>query len=722
MNKAIRIIKTDGTELQTDRERVFRQINCDRENPLYDEYLSEYEVLLPEVISSLSPAAALAFAPYPEGIGGSIVPGTEVLYVITTLGEKASALIDGYFKSGAYVKGMLSDAIANAVLYSFDKFTLSEIRKMCREKHIGISKRYEAPAHLPLDIQRTAFQVLDAGKTLGLSITSGNMYDPVKSSCQVFVTTGNERVMRLTHNCSDCPDKDCPDRHEAVTVKVADPGGEYEFTAVSGSLLSDVLMENNIRLNLLCGGTGRCGKCAVKIIKGAEPGISLSCRTRIYEDVTVEMLQQDEGDMVSIGSETADRTDTPKDSPLGIAIDIGTTTLAFSLVDKERGKVINTFTAVNSQRKYGADVISRIDAAGRGLSGELKKLIESDLYMGICELKAGIPDFSTRLETVCIAGNTAMLHILLGYPAASLGVFPFETYSLSLEERALSEVLSLSVSVPDELKNVKTFILPGNSAFIGADIISGLYSLDLHKKTGINAFIDLGTNGEMAVGNKDRLLFTSAAAGPAFEGGNITYGTASIKGAVSSLKISGDRAKIATIGNEKVLSGICGTGVIEITAELLKAGLMDDTGVLADRYFDDGYPLGLNGNGDMITFTESDIREIQLAKSAIRAGIETMLLRYGAGYDDIEKLYIAGGFGCFLNTEKAAYIGMIPKELSGKAVAAGNTSLEGAIKFILNVETAGKEVTDIAGKGEEIILSNDSDFNEMYLKYMMFER
>ena len=187
--------------------------------------------------------------------------------------------------------------------------------------------------------------------------------------------------------------------------------------------------------------------------------------------------------------------------------------------------------------------------------------------------------------------------------------------------------------LPGELKDIKTVLLPGNSAFVGADIVSGLYSCGFHGNEKICALIDLGTNGEMAIGNKDRLMVTSTAAGPAFEGGNIKWGVGSVRGAIAGVHIENGTTEIKTIGDTHKAVGICGTGVIEAAAELLRNGLIDETGAMSEDYFDDGFPLAINEKGEEISFTQKDVREIQLAKSAIRAGFETMLKRYGADYE-----------------------------------------------------------------------------------------
>ena len=231
--------------------------------------------------------------------------------------------------------------------------------------------------------------------------------------------------------------------------------------------------------------------------------------------------------------------------------------------------------------------------------------------------------------------------------------------------------------------------------------------------------IDLGTNGEMAIGNRERILVTSTAAGPAFEGGNISCGMGSVPGAICQVQISGTEVSCGTIGDRPPV-GLCGTGVIETACELLKAELIDETGMLDEDYFDDGFVLAKTPSGEEISFTQKDVREIQLAKAAVRAGLETLMLRYGVTYDDIDTLYLAGGFGFHLNLEKAAAIGLIPEELLDRAKAVGNSSLGGAAVW-LTEPGAAERMERIIAVSEEIPLASDKDFNQFYMDSMFFE-
>lgn len=253
---------------------------------------------------------------------------------------------------------------------------------------------------------------------------------------------------------------------------------------------------------------------------------------------------------------------------------------------------------------------------------------------------------------------------------------------------------------------------------MGADIVSGIIACGLHRSDKICILVDAGTNGEMAIGNKDRILVASTAAGPAFEGGNIRCGVAGIPGAIASITIGEDeRGKMSfeTIGNEKPI-GICGSGVIELTYELLKNGLIDETGLLNEAYFDSGYPLT-----EDIVFTVKDVREVQLAKSAIRTGIEILIHEYGVGYEEIDRLYLAGGFGKHMSLEKSIGIGLLPEELAGRITAVGNTSLSGAILFATEEEVRA-DFVKVAENAKEISLTENRLFPDLYMKHMYFPK
>ncbi len=488
---------------------------------------------------------------------------------------------------------------------------------------------------------------------------------------------------------------------------------------INRSLL-DQLQDENIFIPADCGGIGRCGKCRVQFLSSApdpsdddreifredqlEAGWRLACRAFPAGEYEIAWEQaEDEMEVASdfsggadegVGSAGNEGDDHAAADPV-IAVDIGTTTLAASLVDRASGKVLNTKTSVNHQRSFGADVISRIQASVNGRSDELQESIRQDL-------KGLISDLGYEFEKVpvIISGNTTMEHLLLGLPCDTLGVAPYTPVDISLHQEE------------------NMLILPGISTYVGADIVSGIIACGMDQSDEISLLIDLGTNGEMAVGNKDRILVASTAAGPAFEGGNISCGVAGIPGAVSSVTITkdGDDVSVSyqTIG-EKPPVGLCGTGVMEVTYELVKTEIVDETGMMDEDYEDDGFPVAEN-----VTFSDQDVREVQLAKSAIRAGAETLMEEFGVEYDEVAHLYIAGGFGQKINLDKAAGIGMLPEALIDKTKAVGNSSLAGAIMLAKDEELRAR-FEHVADYAEETSLTGNPTFNDLYMEYMMFE-
>jgi uncharacterized 2Fe-2S/4Fe-4S cluster protein (DUF4445 family) len=536
-------------------------------------------------------------------------------------------------------------------------------------------------------------------------------------------------------------------------------------TIVAGSE-NESLLESMIRQNIPCrsdcGGRGTCGKCKVQVIQGdlnitvqdqkvfsqeeLERGYRLSCKAYPTKDITIKRITEDETGM-EVVTESLSSPSIPTlssaEEGYAIAIDLGTTTLAISLVDRKDRSIVTTYTATNPQRVYGADVISRIMASNEGKKEQLQAVINEVLVEGILSVitQAGIE--ASRIMKIAIAGNTTMGHLFMGYSCETLGVFPFSPVNIATTEVTLKDILTDAFkeklrSTDDFeriaiLQEVPLILLPGISTFIGGDILAGLSFCGFHTMKNPCLLIDLGTNGEMALGNQERILVTSTAAGPAFEGVNIKNGIGSVPGAISGISIQEKEVFITTIGNKPPV-GICGTGVIEIASELLKVGLMDETGLLIEEYFEEGFPIclktkekGLEDNnaeqsqnpGNKVVFTQKDIRELQLAKAAIRAGVEILIKNYGITQEQIDKVYLAGGFGFKLNIDKAIHIGLLPEEFRDRIIVVGNSSLAGAITYLTELDTE-ERMEQILSVSEEIHLSNEDDFYELYLNYMSF--
>ncbi len=666
-----------------------------------------------------------------------------LLYAILTIGESTGRLIKTYTDKQELLNASVIDAMADSCLFAFEKQLLPIIRQLCLEEGYGIAGRLEIPRDLPLEMQSEIFHALHADRTLGLSITSGSMLSPAKSMSLVFTLTRDLQKNHTEHNCEACTSQNCPLRNtRELLLRVKwrpNSKSSYETTEIlcpPHSNLLEILQKHRIFLPAYCGGQGICKKCGVQVLRGNLPvtegdrsafseaeldmGMRLSCLAILQEPLTIRIEDHLESDFKALGNSS----DTPAPFRIlssypkgdcGIAIDIGTTTLAFSLLDLHTGICLDTLTAVNSQRAFGADIISRIQASNEGKKDLLQKSIQKDLQKGISRLiRQNLTDFY-RIRHIAIAANTVMLHLLRGYSCEGFAKHPFQAKTLALEELDFETVFGKS----EELSGSPTVtLLPGISPFVGADITAGLYACHILSESAEPVlFLDLGTNGEMALWKDRRLFVTSTAAGPAFEGGNIKWGMGSVPGAISNVTIEKGVPFVQTIGDRKP-KGICGTGVIETTAELLSAKIMDKTGKLKDAYFKEGYPLAQTEASAWIRFTKQDIREIQMAKAAIRAGMETLLFRADTSYDEIGKVYLAGGFGYYLNIEKAAAIGLLPKELLSKTVLEGNTSLKGALLYL--AEQPKEFLSQIQQSAEEISLANDPQFMDLYLNYMAF--
>ncbi len=419
-----------------------------------------------------------------------------------------------------------------------------------------------------------------------------------------------------------------------------------------------------------------------------------------------------------------------------IAVDIGSTTLAAVLTDLS-GKILAQAAAVNSQRSYGADVISRIQAANEGRGRQLKECICRDLESLFCRLIRKL-EGNVRILRIAAAGNTTMLHLLRGYSCEGLGRFPFEPVNLGLECLDYRELFADI----EQCRFAKVYLLPGMSVFVGADITAGLYSSGFWQTPEIETafFLDLGTNGEMAFGNGGGFVTASAPAGPAFEGGGLSCGMPSVPGAVSNVSYLYHRVRIQTVGQKKPC-GICGTGALEAAAALLKEGLMDAQGLLCPALFETGLVLARREDGSNICLTQADIRKIQMAKAAVRAGIDILLKKYrevyrsraagedapflsGTGEENGQipgKIYLAGGFGYYLSAETAIAVGLFPKEWKDRIVLCGNTCLKGAAAFLSDEECAG-EMEEICRRNDSVRLEGERDFEEIYVRNMGFER
>lgn len=506
-------------------------------------------------------------------------------------------------------------------------------------------------------------------------------------------------------------DKQTAQKHE--TAKNVEVTHDISMTLMSTLQKKDLILEN------FCGGIGKCGRCLVQFEKAAplptpverslippkqlREGFRLACMTRPKNTcvirlafrkqpslsiVTDVMKVSEANDCLSQCKEACTQKEQKKKETLQaikedkskcyiVAVDLGTTTIAMQLRELYSGHVEATYCEQNPQRKFGADVLSRIREAEKGYAEEMKASVWQVLQNGMEQFRQYIPS----IVCICIAGNTTMEHLMMGLPVASLGKSPFTPVRLDLQQTQFSTEEVCNLRKAEESYSLPVYVLPGISTFVGGDIVAGLYCCNLFTKDRQNTsdvmmpvkqrtvrkailFLDLGTNGEMALTDGTRMLVTATAAGPAFEGG--------------------------------AGANIPGSDMVAMTAFLLNQKIMDTTGLLQEPYFTEGIYLSYGDKTAVLGTTQQNIRDIQMAKAAVCAGVE--ILWEQMGRPEIQKVYLAGGFGYYLDVQAALRIGLLPEavlwqnqgenhrvctaegkaEAMKKIQAVGNTSLAGA--------------------------------------------
>lgn len=751
----------EGLQPKIGLDETLKGMDCYEDSPVYEEVVDEYHEIYDSVMEMLSPVGVMGFGELPKEIETEkYKAGTQVLYVVTSVGKAISAASTQAFASGDYVRGMLYDAMADAALFSLEQIWQKQLRKVCADHETGILRRLEAPQDISMESQKVAWEYLHLQERFGIGISSGYMYDPVKTTCQIFILTQDTGTFKSQHDCRNCPNVTCRHRNIPKTELTVTRGDVTEKIAMkAGESALDALVRGGFFISAPCGGKGRCGKCRIKILSGDAPvseedkksldqaelaaGYRLACCLFPKDDLEILLDLPDESEFDVVGDILEKQKQEPReyaqsdgrmpsagrsDGRQGdvssadaktngawydVAVDIGTTTVAMELLDGETGNILHTVTFINGQRAYGADVISRIQASVEGKKEALKNSIRKDLFSGFCRLmqESGISSASVR--RIAVGANTTMVHLLMGYDCDTLGVYPFTPVNIGLIKSTFGELFG------SDLCDAEVTVLPGISTYVGGDIVSGLYACGFDETDEISMLIDLGTNGEMAVGRRGQIYTASTAAGPAFEGGNIEWGTGSIPGAICAVEIGEDQTVFVRTIQDREPAGICGTGVVETASELVRCGIVEPSGLLDEEYFEEGFPLATTKSGENIVFTQKDVREIQLAKAAVRAGIETLLLRYKVEKEQVAHVCVAGGFGFRLDVEKAFAIGMLPEEFRGKIRTVGNSSLSGAARYL--TDSRGEDRMDaLVGMSTEISLSADPDFQEFYMEYMMF--
>ncbi len=496
-----------------------------------------------------------------------------------------------------------------------------------------------------------------------------------------------------------------------------------------------------------CNGIGVCGKCKVKILNGKvsaisetedrklqkeekEQGIRLSCMTRVYGEVEIELLQKERKHKVLTSGYLPQFTRDKYKDGYGVAVDIGTTTVVTSLIELKSGDEVAAASMINAQKHFGQDVLTRItyeyEHPEDGREKLQKAIVGSlnDMIVQACEQA----DISQKeIKEIDIAANCTMMHMFLGVDARSIGRAPYQPEFLRAQWCQAKDI-GLHAGLED---TATVYCLPQVSAFIGADIVAGAYVCELEKQKGNVLFIDIGTNGEIVLSQNGRLLCCSCAAGPALEGMNISCGMRAAEGAVEDVKITEQGVKLICIDKKEPV-GICGSGILAAVKELVRTGIVKKNGafIKKEKIAVDDYRYSivrLNGKkreflmceNPELVITQGDVRQVQLAKGAILSGFLALLNKAEIRMEELDKVMIAGQFGAHLPADSLTGTGILPKAVEDKIVYVGNSSKTGAYMTLMS-ENVKKEIEGLANRMEYMELAETENYERLFSESMIF--
>ena len=470
-----------------------------------------------------------------------------------------------------------------------------------------------------------------------------------------------------------------------------------QLSVQEDTILLQAARQLGLPLAAPCGGNGTCGKCRV-MVNGREV---LACRTKVDADMVVELPRQAQANIMTFG-EMAKLPVDPLQSGYLLAFDIGTTTVVCYLLSPE-GQELAAESMLNPQASFGADVISRIQ---RSLAGEMDALTKairsgmSSLIAKCCE-KAGIKP--SQVGVISVVGNPCMQQLFLGILPDNLASIPFAPVLTSAEAESAAAIFP-------ECGSAVLLTIPDISGYVGADTVGCVLSSGLCDAEETTLMVDIGTNGEMVLSHGGRMVACSTAAGPALEGANITCGMGGSVGAMDHVWAENGEIRYSVIGNCQT-AGICGSGIIDAVAAALELKMLNKRGRILDEA-----NICLSEN---VYLTQEDIRQFQMAKGAIAAGIHLLCGHLGITAADIQRVILAGAFGSYLNPENACRVGLLPRELAGKITAAGNLAGVGAKMTALNKEKFAF-TQELCRKIEFLELAQVPSFRKTFAQCMLF--
>jgi len=695
-------------------EKIMRLMQCSKSSDAYPVFLSVFQEFEKTIQSRIQIKAFVNVELNKENRGEDTEEKIGQVYCLLTIGPYLENYIKKLYEQGNYLEAMIYNEIGDQLVFQGTE----KLFKILEQEIMGIgflSHRYEPGTHdVSMEEMHRVYAKIQEhfDYKCGVGITDQGMLWPVKSIGYYYNIMNDKAQIYGDRDCNNCDQTEC--KHREFQVMVETCGDFIRLSANYGDNLLDVLRKENYIATAPCNGKGTCGKCKVKVVNGnfkytteeykrlsqieMDEHIILACCHKVYEDLTISIQKTEESYIES--RYQLEKVKIREDlTGYCIGIDIGTTTMVFSLVDLQQGEEIDQLRILNPQQAYGSDVISRIEYAKENSKRRLTKIMEETIQSCIEKLLLTNDILFESVVSIVLAGNTAMTYLLLGINPIELAVAPFAVQAFTYEKHRLM------------LFEINIF--PWIAAFVGGDILSGIYALEIENLERTSIYIDIGTNGEIALFHNGCIHCAATAAGPAFEGANITHGIGSVAGAISHVRVSSTKKKGINVKYETIQGqspiGLCGSGIIDLVAEFLELGIIDQTGYMEK-------PITIH---ESIQLLPTDVRQVQLAKAAIAAGIDTLLATYNLSGQDIEYVYLAGGFGSGLNLENAVRIGLLSNLNIDKVIVLGNMSLAGTIKFAQN-NTPWNEVKELLDKCSYLELSNSSYFNQAYIEHMMF--
>lgn len=654
-------------KLKYDFDDILNIMKCDKNSNTYPVFMNVFE----DFIDMIEHISLIAYVDFDKK--------NNKIYCLVSLGSFLEKQCKKYYADDNYLESLVLDEIGTQILFNGTVELYNILKESICEGYL--SKRQEKIEDVPKIVNNINLKF-----NTNIEANDYGMIAPLKSMAYYYNITEN-KIDYLDRTCEDCEMIECKNRKHTIRLII----GEKEIVVYGkkGQNLLNLIRDENIHISAFCNGKGTCGKCKVWLEK-LEKSV-LACNYTINNDETI-IVPEEKNSLIESSFYNNDYKRKLK-TKFGIGIDIGTTTVVFSLVN-QNCEELEKIRVLNPQISYGSDVISRIEYARndkeKTLTNIIRKLILENLNYIVSNYKIDKND----LEIV-ISANTTMIYLLLDLDVESLATAPFIPLEFIYDNV--------------EIGSYKIKIIPWISGFVGGDILSGLSALPKLDNTLNYLYIDIGTNGEMALISNNEIFTCATAAGPTFEGANISCGCGSIEGAINHIKYNKElRISFDTINNKEPV-GICGSGIIELVSELINNKLIDETGLLEND-------VQITEN---IIFTPKDVRQVQLAKAAIAGGMDTLLQNCNLSYDDINIIYLAGGFGSAIDIKSACNIGLLSKFDESKIFVLGNMSLGGAIKSMYDIDK-DEAFRNILEKCKYIELSQSITFNDNYIENMLF--